>query len=38
LGLRRSTTSSNHPLAFVNPLDVRGAALAPVRWNSRGSP
>ena len=38
LGLRRSTTSSNHPLAFVNPLDVRGAALAPVRWNSPGSP
>ena len=38
LGLRRSTTSSNHPLAFVNPLDVRGAALIPVRWNSPGSP
>jgi hypothetical protein len=38
LGLRRSTTSSNHPLPFVNPLDVHGAVLAPVRWSSPGSP
>src|ERR1700682_3280682 len=38
LGLRRSTTSSNHPLAFVNQLDVRAAVRAPARWNSPGSP
>jgi hypothetical protein len=38
LGLRRSTTSSNHPLAFVNQLDVRVSVRAPARWNSRGSP
>jgi hypothetical protein len=38
LGLRRSTTSSNHPLAFVNQLDVRVSVRAPARWNSPGSP
>src|ERR1700731_1064854 len=34
LGLRRSTPSSNHPLAFVNQLDVRVSVRAPARWNS----
>ena len=38
LGLRRSTTSSNHPLAFVNQLDVRVSVRAPARWNFPDSP
>ena len=38
LGLRRSLTSSNHPLAFVNRLDVRVSARALARLNSPGSP